>query len=111
MDAVIYRGGLNTFFFPKILVILNLHITYNSLSLCNRFEEEEIAADGIIIDMAYCQERDEFAYSSSDKLVYIRNFSENGSKMKLRAVLQGHEAEVSQVYSFSMLLVKWVFWV
>ena len=41
--------------------------------------------------------RDEFAYASSDKLVYIRQFSDRGAEMTLSAVLQGHEAEVTQV--------------
>lgn len=41
--------------------------------------------------------RNEFAYASSDKLVYIRQFSERGAEMTLSAVLQGHEAEVTQV--------------
>ena len=41
--------------------------------------------------------RNEFAYASSDKLVYIRQFSDRGAEMTLSAVLQGHEAEVTQV--------------
>lgn len=41
--------------------------------------------------------RNEFAYASSDKLVYIRRFSDRGADMTLSAVLQGHEAEVTQV--------------
>ena len=42
-------------------------------------------------------DRNEFAYASSDKLVYIRQFSDRGAEMTLSAVLQGHEAEVTQV--------------
>lgn len=42
--------------------------------------------------------RDEFAYAASDKLVYIRQFSDEGSKMKLTGILQGHEADVTQVF-------------
>ena len=41
--------------------------------------------------------RNEFAYAASDKLVYIREFSNRGSNMKLSGVLQGHEADVTQV--------------
>ncbi|KAJ3314131.1 hypothetical protein HDV04_000854 [Boothiomyces sp. JEL0838] len=59
--------------------------------------KEELAADGIILGMDYSYERNEFAYCSSDKLAYIRKFSANGSEMKLMAVLQGHEAEVTQI--------------
>ena len=41
--------------------------------------------------------RNEFAYSSTDKLVYIRKFAKTGSEMKMVAVLQGHEGDVTQV--------------
>eukprot|EP00842_Homolaphlyctis_polyrhiza_P003212 jgi/Hompol1/3892/HPOL_006806-RA len=58
---------------------------------------EELAADGIILSLDYSPERNEFGYSSSDKLAYIRKFSPNGSEMSLVAVLQGHEAEVTQI--------------
>ncbi|KAI8901202.1 quinon protein alcohol dehydrogenase-like superfamily [Globomyces pollinis-pini] len=59
--------------------------------------KEELAADGIILDLEYSSERNEFGYCSSDKLAYIRKFSTNGANMKLQAVLQGHEAEVTQI--------------
>ena len=45
-----------------------------------------------------CFFRDEFAYAASDKLVYIRQFSDKASNMKLTGILQGHEADVTQVY-------------
>ena len=51
--------------------------------------------------------RDEIAYCSADKLVYIRSFSEDGSQMKLKAVLQGHEAEVTHV-QWNSIHRKWV---
>ena len=85
-------------------------------------ESDELASDGIIMDLTYSPERyadyfcwtfswkifhcklhllhfcrNEFAYASSDKLVYIRQFSDRGAEMTLSAVLQGHEAEVTQV--------------
>lgn len=47
--------------------------------------------------MLYLHFRDEFAYAATDKLVYIRKFSDNGSEMKLTGVLQGHEEVVTQV--------------
>jgi WD40 repeat protein len=59
--------------------------------------EEELAADGIITDLAYSPERNEFAYSSADKQVYIRHFSTNVHEMKLKVVLQGHKGEVLMV--------------
>lgn len=54
-----------------------------------------MAADGPILDMDYVAGRNEFAYASADKCAYIRQFSIDGSKMTLRAVLQGHEEEVT----------------
>ena len=79
-------------------------------------KDDDLASDGVITDMAYCQERslrffyclsiffyhccslrNEFAYSSTDKLVYIRKFAETGSEMKMAAVLQGHESDVTQL--------------
>ncbi|KAJ3280734.1 hypothetical protein HK104_000440, partial [Borealophlyctis nickersoniae] len=59
--------------------------------------KEELAADGIIVDMEYCAERNEVAYASSDKLAYVRKFSPKGDEMVLVAVLQGHEAEVTKI--------------
>ena len=56
-----------------------------------------MAADGIILSIEYNVERNELGYTSSDKLAYIRKFSPVGSEMTLTAVLQGHEAEVTQV--------------
>ncbi|KAK3736028.1 hypothetical protein QZH41_002746 [Actinostola sp. cb2023] len=70
-------------------------------------ENEELASDGIIMDLTYSCERNEFAYASSDKLVYIRKFSNKGNEMTLSAVLQGHEAEVTQV-KWSSVCNKWV---
>ncbi|EDV28437.1 uncharacterized protein TRIADDRAFT_51347 [Trichoplax adhaerens] len=58
---------------------------------------DELASDGIILDIEYCKERNEFAYASSDRLVYVRQFSSRGSEMRLVNVLQGHDGEVTQV--------------
>lgn len=49
----------------------------------------------------------EFAYSSSDKMVYIRKFSTTGSKMTLVNTLQGHEAEVTCV-QWNSITQKWI---
>ncbi|KAJ3351578.1 hypothetical protein HDU83_008843 [Entophlyctis luteolus] len=59
--------------------------------------KEELAADGIILDLEYCPERNEIAYASADKSAYIRKFSSKGDEMFLQAVLIGHEAEVTKV--------------
>uniref|UniRef100_A0ABM0LXS1 Uncharacterized protein LOC102806264 n=1 Tax=Saccoglossus kowalevskii TaxID=10224 RepID=A0ABM0LXS1_SACKO len=61
------------------------------------FDKLELACDGIIIDMDYSPKRNEFAYASSDKMVYIRKFSEDGRKMTLCNTLQGHYGEITQV--------------
>ena len=50
-----------------------------------------------LISKMYLSSRDEFAYAASDKLVYIRKFSNKCSNMKLTGILQGHEADVTQV--------------
>lgn len=59
--------------------------------------KEELAADGIILDLEYCHERNEFGYASADKSAYIRKFSPRGDEMLLQAVLLGHEAEVTKI--------------
>jgi hypothetical protein len=59
--------------------------------------KEELAADGIILDLDYSIERNEFGYASADKSAYIRKFSPKGDEMLLQAVLLGHEAEVTKV--------------
>ncbi|KAJ3330631.1 DExD/H-box ATP-dependent RNA helicase dhh1 [Blyttiomyces sp. JEL0837] len=61
--------------------------------------KEELAADGIILDLEYCPERNEFGYASADKSAYIRKFSPKGDEMLLQAVLLGHEAEVTKKIS------------
>ncbi len=63
----------------------------------NGFGREELAADGLILDLDYSPERNEFAYCSADKQAYIRRFSPHGESMTLVAVLQGHEAEVTKI--------------
>nr|CAB3260425.1 uncharacterized protein LOC100175309 [Phallusia mammillata] len=69
--------------------------------------EEELACDGVIIDMEYCPTRNEFAYSSSDGMVYIREFSPKGSEMRMRNTLQGHELEITAV-RWNPVYDKWI---
>ena len=61
------------------------------------YGKEELAADGVILDLAYSESRNEFAYASADKQAYSRRFSPKGDQMTLVAVLQGHEAEVNTI--------------
>lgn len=84
----------------------NFHDTFRN-SGPSTFENSELASDGIIMDLTYSLDRNEFAYASSDKLVYIRRFSDRGADMTLSAVLQGHEAEVTQV-QWNSVLGKWI---
>jgi hypothetical protein len=58
----------------------------------------------LLIYAAFVFCRDEFAYAASDKLVYIRQFSDKCSNMKLTGILQGHEADVTQVYLFGYFI-------
>jgi hypothetical protein len=62
--------------------------------------KEELAADGLILDLDYAAARQEFGYCATDKSAYIRKFSDKGDKMTLVAVLQGHESEVTRVGDF-----------
>lgn len=61
------------------------------------FGRDELIADDVIYDMEYAAERNEFGYASADGCAYIRKFSTNVSEMKLQAVLQGHESDVTQI--------------
>ncbi|EDO35396.1 predicted protein [Nematostella vectensis] len=79
--------------------VIRLHDSFRNTDSNASSESEELASDGIILDLTYSADRDEFAYASSDKLVYIRRFSDKGREMKLLAVLQGHEADVTQCFS------------
>ncbi|EDO28570.1 predicted protein [Nematostella vectensis] len=89
------------------LETVRLHDSFRNTDSNASSESEELASDGIILDLTYSADRDEFAYASSDKLVYIRRFSDKGREMKLLAVLQGHEADVTQV-RWSSVRNKWV---
>ncbi|KAG4091430.1 WD40 repeat-like protein [Neocallimastix lanati (nom. inval.)] len=60
-------------------------------------EKEELAADDVITDIDYNPNRNEYAYSSADHMIYLRKFSPKGDEMPLQAVLQGHEEEVKQI--------------
>lgn len=41
--------------------------------------------------------RNLFAYSSTDRLIYLRQFATKGSDMKLVATMKGHVSEVAKV--------------
>ena len=51
--------------------------------------------------------RNEFAYSSSDKMVYIRRFATDGTAMVLLNTLQGHYGEVTCI-RWNPVREKWV---
>lgn len=57
--------------------------------------------------MDYSELREEFGYASADKYAYIRKFSEDGSKMRLKVVLQGHEAEVTCI-RWNKVTSQWI---
>ena len=59
------------------------------------FEEVELASDGNILDMCYCEKFNYFAYASTDKMCYIRKFDESGTNMTLVNTLQGHLNDVN----------------
>ncbi|XP_038651245.1 uncharacterized protein LOC119965065 [Scyliorhinus canicula] len=84
-----------------------LHDTFFNTASGERSDVQELACDGAILDLAYSPKRNEFAYSSSDGMIYIRHFSPVASEMKLMSVLQGHEADITAVLWHS-LLNKWL---
>lgn len=51
--------------------------------------------------------RNLFAYSSSDRLIYLRQFATVGSDMKLVATMSGHVSEVVQVCVISMYVRRY----
>lgn len=67
----------------------------------------ELACDGVILCIEYCEERNEYAYASSDGMVYIRDFSTIGCEMKLRNTLQGHELEITCV-KWNPIYRRWI---
>lgn len=73
----------------------------------NNIESIELASDGNILDMCYCEKNNHFAYSSTDTMCYIRKFSTCGSEMQLVNVLQGHTSEVNCI-RWSKLNLIWI---
>ena len=61
------------------------------------FDEVELASEGSILDMCYCEKYDWFAYASTDSHCYVRRFSTCGSEMVLVNSLQGHRSDVNCV--------------
>ncbi|XP_043559934.1 uncharacterized protein LOC122556802 isoform X2 [Chiloscyllium plagiosum] len=84
-----------------------LHDIFSNTAPDERSNVQELACDGAILDLAYSPKRNEFAYSSSDGMIYIRHFSPTTSQMKLVSVLQGHEADITAILWHS-LLNKWL---
>ena len=75
-----------------------LNVPLSKAKNAARLQKEELVADGLVMDIEYCAKRKEFAYASADKQAYIRAFAVTGTEMVLKCVLQGHEAEVTQVH-------------
>lgn len=61
----------------------------------NSFDEVELASDGNILDMCYCEKYNWFAYASTDSMCYVRKFGVCGSEMVLVSTLQGHLSDVN----------------
>ncbi|XP_061404742.1 uncharacterized protein LOC133340479 isoform X2 [Lethenteron reissneri] len=74
-----------------------LHDTFLDTAPGTPYGEQEIACDGVIMDMAFSPKRREFAYASSDGAVRVRAFRPCGPEMELVATLTGHEAEATCV--------------
>jgi WD40 repeat protein len=79
------------------LRLYDLFRNKTSSTFVNNYEEIELASDGNILDMCYCQKMDVFAYASTDSMVYIRKFAIHGSEMVLVNTLQGHMSDVNCV--------------
>lgn len=71
--------------------------TYKNGLRENGYSVDEFVSDGNVNDIAYSPERKEFAYASSDKLIYIRKFSHNIQEMTLQVVLHGHSSDATYV--------------
>ncbi|RXM97499.1 Guanine nucleotide-binding protein subunit beta-like protein [Acipenser ruthenus] len=84
-----------------------LQDTFCNPDLSGWHELKEVACDGVILDLAYSPKRNEFAYSSSDGLIYIRQFSPVGREMRLVSVLQGHQADITAIV-WHHLSDKWI---
>ena len=50
--------------------------------------------------------RNLFAYSSTDRLIYLRQFATKGSDMKLVATMKGHVSEVAKVSTSYTIMVS-----
>lgn len=61
----------------------------------NNFDEVELASDGNILDMCYCDKYNLFAYASTDSYCYIRRFANQGANMTLVSILRGHMGDVN----------------
>lgn len=57
--------------------------------------------------MDYAAELRQFGYASADKCAYIRQFDVDGTQLQLKAVLQGHEEDVTAIV-WSPVHMQWV---
>ena len=64
----------------------------------------QAASEEVITDVAFAKSRREFAYSSADKLIYIRKFSTCVRSWNLLHVLQGAVILYYFSYAFSLWL-------
>lgn len=58
-------------------------------------DEVELASEGNILDMCYCEKYDWFAYACTDAVCYVRRFATCGSEMILVNTLHGHLSDVN----------------
>lgn len=58
-------------------------------------DDVELAAEGNILDMCFCEKYDWYAYACTDSVCYVRRFSTCGSEMVLVNTLHGHLSDVN----------------
>ncbi|XP_064393022.1 uncharacterized protein LOC135340631 [Halichondria panicea] len=75
--------------------------------LLAKLQHTDTASDDIITCLAYSPTTDSIAYSMSNCIVYLRQFSTRQSEMKLTGKLEGHTGEVTQV-RWNSFTEKWV---
>ena len=89
------RWPIYFFFKKRDLRKLQLFSVFQNKTANVSYEDVELASDGNILDMCYCEKYNYFAYASTDKMCYIRKFSKSGMDMTLVNTLQGHLNDVN----------------
>ena len=69
----------------------------------------QAASEEAITDVAFAKSRREFAYSSADKLIYVRKFSTSVSAWSLLHVLQGEPFWLSHLLRINVYYMQLVF--